>query len=284
MPEKWQTEYRNSRNDRNKRSIDSSAGFSIVRHGREIDLIKSPYHAKHWTDAWYRVEIRFEPELDEVFGVTHTKQHARIVSGSPLYEKLKADITANVSTMKDMIVARGKQSHKTKQTDRAEEAAKVVQPRLKPISELENKSEFDVQSEVNEYIEQQQQLKELDEQSTRELHTRLTEYEVLFEFESLPGYGSFYRTKIVGRSIIVLLNTDHPFYNRVFVRLENESPIAKTGVELLLMTLARSEVMSSDDGRDWYEDQRQEWSQQLKIFMSQVEELDPADVDDELVF
>lgn len=25
-----------------------------------------------------------------------------------------------------------------------------------------------------------------------------------------------------------------------------------------------------------YKDQRQEWSQQLKIFMSQVEELDPA--------
>ena len=48
------------------------------------------------------------------------------------------------------------------------------------------------------------------------------------------------------------------------------------------MTLVRSEVMASEEGRDWYEDQRQEWSQQLKIFMSQVEELDPADVDEAL--
>jgi hypothetical protein len=286
LPAIWQEKYggnqKDAKKERNKRFIDSSAGFSIVRHGREIDLIKSPYHAKHWTDAWYRVEIRFEPELDEVFGVTHTKQHARITSGSPLYEKLKPEITANVSTMKDMIVSRGKKSHKTKRTDRAEQAAKSVQPRLKPIIELQAKSEFEVQSEVKDYVEQQQQFNELDSKEVAELQTRLAEYEVLFEFESLPG-APFYRTKIVGRSIIVLLNTDHPFYNRVFMRLENESPIAKTGVELLLMTLARSEVMASDEGREWYQEQRQEWSQQLKVFMSQVEELDPADMDEELV-
>ena len=281
LPEAWQVTYRKDKKQRRKRRIDSSAGFSIVRHGREVDVIKSPFHAKHWTDAWYRVEIRFEPELDEVFGVTHTKQHAKIVAGSPLHEKLKDDVTANVETMKGMIVSRGKLSHKTKQTTLAEKAAKIVQPRLKPIDKLEEKADHDVQSEVKDYITRQQQFKDLDNKQVEELENRLTEYEVLFEFESLPG-APFYRNKIVGRSIIVLLNTDHPFYNRVFMRLENESPIAKTGVELLLMTLARSEVMASDEGRDWYEDQRQEWSQQLKIFMSQVEELDPADADEAL--
>lgn len=66
---------------------------------------------------------------------------------------------------------------------------------------------------------------------------------------------------------------------RIYDQHDYESPIAKIGVELLLMTLARSEVLTSDEGRDWNPDQRQEWSQQLKIFMSEVEEVDPADVD-----
>ena len=108
LPESWQTEAKSDKDSRKSRYIDATSGFSIVRHGREIDLIKSPYHAKHWTDAWYRVEIRFEPELDEVFAVTHTKQHAKISNGSSLYERMRPIITANVATMKDMIIARGK--------------------------------------------------------------------------------------------------------------------------------------------------------------------------------
>jgi hypothetical protein len=82
IPEEWQLKHNKDREFLRTRHIDGTTGFSIVRARREIDLIKSPYHAKHWTDTWYRVEIRFDPELDELFGVTHTKQHAKIRAGS----------------------------------------------------------------------------------------------------------------------------------------------------------------------------------------------------------
>ena len=274
LPEHWQTTFNKDSKARSSRYIDSTAGFSMVRHGREVDLIRSPFHAKHWTDSWYRVEVRFEPELDEVFGVTHTKQHARIVNGTPIFERLKNVILPNVNTMKAMIVARGKKSHKAR-ADRAEIAANNVLPRLKPLEDLAQKPEAVSAQEISDYVESQR-AKGLPDEMIADLEQRLTDFQLLVEMESLPG-APFYRSKIVGSSIIVLLNTDHLFYDRIFKRLENESPVAKTGVELLLMTLARAEVLASPECRDWYEDQRQEWSQHMKVFLGQLDEVDPTE-------
>jgi hypothetical protein len=73
-----------------------------------------------------------------------------------------------------------------------------------------------------------------------------------------------------------MLNTAHPFYERVYRRLERESPIGKTGVDLLHMALARSEVTASDEAREWYDAQRHEWSQNLKLFTYQLPEYDSS--------
>lgn len=61
-----------------KRGYDiiNGAGVSVVRAGREIAY---GWHfmgrkRRQNYDDWWRCEIRFEPELDEWFGVTHSKQ------------------------------------------------------------------------------------------------------------------------------------------------------------------------------------------------------------------
>lgn len=268
LPEQWQVGI--DKKDRQKRHVDTTAGFSIVRAWREIDIIKSPYHAKHWTDAWYRVEIRFDPELDEVFGVTHTKQHASISRGSAIYERMREAIVANVTTLKDTIIARGKTAHIAKAI-RAEEAVQRVSPRLKPVEELLEKADSQVAAEVKEFVEQSGLDKSKEERD--QLEARLSKYTMLIEYELLPG-APFYRTKVVGRSIVVLLNTAHFFYERVYRRIEEESPLGKTGVDLLLMALSRCEALGGDEVRTWYDDQRQEWSQHIKAFVQQLDEPD----------
>lgn len=281
LPEDWQVAMANGRSakeNRQRRQIDATSGYSIVRARREIDLIKSPYHARHWTDAWYRVEIRFEPELDEVFGVTHTKQHAKISSGSSVYERLGTAIIANVNTLKDMIIARGTKAHHaaTAKTARAEETVGKLAPRLKPIDELTDKPASEVQQEVKDFIEDRRMSTDATPEVMTELEERLTKYPVVIEYEALPG-APFYRTKMVGRSVVVLLNTRHPFYDRLYRRMEQESPIGKTCIDLTLMALARSEALASEDAREWYGDQRQEWSQHMKVFLEQIEEAPQGD-------
>lgn len=282
LPEEWQTKWGNgksARENRKRRQIDTTTGYSIVRARREIDLIKSPYHARHWTDAWYRVEIRFEPELDEVFGVTHTKQHARIAPGSSVYEKLGTAIIANVNTLKDMIISRGTKAHQATRAKaaRAEETVGKLTPRLKPIEGVLAKSADDVEREVKQFVEDRRASTDAPDEAMQELEDRLTKYPVVIEYEALPG-APFYRTKMVGRSVVVLLNTRHPFYDRLYRRMEQESPIGKTCMDLTLMAIARSEALATDEVREWYGDQRQEWSQHMKVFLEQVEET-PQDED-----
>ena len=271
LPEEWQVNAH--KKELQRRHVVSTSGFSIVRARREIDLIKSPYHAKHWTDTWYRAEIRFDPELDEVFGVTNTKQHASIKRGSAIFERLRQAITANVATLKDTIVARGKKAHVVR-TVRAEESVQRVVPRLKPVEELTEKTDSQVAAEVKEFVAQTGFDKSNEER--KRLEERLSKYPVLIEYEHLPG-APFYRTKVVGRSIVVLLNTAHRFFERVYRRIEQESPLGKTGVDLLLMALSRSEALGGDEVRTWYDDQRHEWSQHVKAFVEQLDEPEPGE-------
>src|SRR5439155_19936139 len=68
------------------------AGVSIVRAGREIDygwFFMGQKRRENYDD-WWRCEVRFEPALDELFGVTHTKQ---VIQPR---EKLLAAITPDV--------------------------------------------------------------------------------------------------------------------------------------------------------------------------------------------
>lgn len=62
--------------EKRKHKITQRAGCTILRTGREIDygwFFMGTKRRENYDD-WWRCEIAFEPDLDELFGVTHTKQ------------------------------------------------------------------------------------------------------------------------------------------------------------------------------------------------------------------
>ena len=65
-----------SNEKKNDLGIAKNAGVSIVRAGREIDYgwYFMGTKRKENYDDWWRCEVAFTPELDELFGVTHNKQ------------------------------------------------------------------------------------------------------------------------------------------------------------------------------------------------------------------
>ena len=65
-----------SNEKKNDLGIAKNAGVSIVRAGREIDYgwYFMGTKRKENYDDWWRCEVAFTPELDELFGVTHSKQ------------------------------------------------------------------------------------------------------------------------------------------------------------------------------------------------------------------
>jgi hypothetical protein len=53
-----------------------NVGVSVLRLGRELEL--DPTWASTDTrERWWGIEVEFEPALDDIFGVTNNKQHAR---------------------------------------------------------------------------------------------------------------------------------------------------------------------------------------------------------------
>ena len=70
----------------------NNLGVSIVRAGRELDLDRSWTNSYNPVERWWGVEVEFPPALDEVFGVTNSKQSATIFSGMSQFDwKQEAD-------------------------------------------------------------------------------------------------------------------------------------------------------------------------------------------------
>ncbi|MGW2628518.1 ATP-binding protein [Streptomyces chattanoogensis] len=55
-------------------------GVSLIRADRELDLDKGWVSAYDPVERWWGIEIEFDPQLDEVFGVTNNKQSATAFS------------------------------------------------------------------------------------------------------------------------------------------------------------------------------------------------------------
>ena len=68
-----------SNEEKRQLGVINGAGVSIVRAKREIDFgwfFMGSKRRENYDD-WWRCEIRFDPVLDEAFGITHTKQQIR---------------------------------------------------------------------------------------------------------------------------------------------------------------------------------------------------------------
>jgi hypothetical protein len=92
-----------SNEKKNDLGIAKNAGVSIVRAGREIDYgwYFMGTKRKENYDDWWRCEVAFTPELDELFGVTHSKQKinpTRLLSSilTPEIERIARELNSRV--------------------------------------------------------------------------------------------------------------------------------------------------------------------------------------------
>lgn len=264
LPEEWQR--RKSKKEMQKRGIDRSRGFSIVRAGREIDYGYFRLRSRHWTDSWWSCEISFNPAHDELFGVTHTKQQAKL--SEQIRTTIEKDINANIATLADIIVSRGKKQHAAN-TKMAEKIAKEQDKFLRTSPAIRDKQPEVISKEIREYAEE----KATDEKPLEDIMNDLKERPFLMDFENLPG-APFYRVRTYGKSTVVTLNREHPFFEKLYEPLCDSAPASKTALELLLFALAKSETLTDKDGHVWYKAQRAEWSRVLSVYLDGIVSLD----------
>lgn len=243
--EKW---HALSNEEKNLNGISKGAGVSVIRAGREIDFgwYFMGTKRKENYDDWWRCEVSFSPELDELFGVTHTKQKinpTEILESilSPDLERVARDLNGLVR--KRYLAVRGG-SKEFKSTAVATDKEHL----MKPVA-LKGKLSSNGHS-------LQRNLSRLGYQ----IDDRVLE-EV-----------SFYAPSLVRDNLTLILNRDHTFFQKVYKPLLDaktaDPALVLEHVQLLLLAAARAECsLRSKEEKIAIQRLRETWSNALTAFL-----------------
>jgi hypothetical protein len=246
-------------------------GLLICREHRQIDCISPPFTKFQNNDVGVKIEIDFDPELDEFFGITTAKQ--QITIAEEMWEKLKhggkggGDLYALIKSMR----AR-REEIKDKLVAAAENGANQEQARASIVA-MEETEKFKGKSPPQTLAQHRDAQKNLEraaqkeaektgkpkEVVLRELEEKTTKRRWEVTFEAIPE-GAFYRPERLGERKRIIVNTDHPFFAKIY----DARPDGRAALEVLLFVLGERELESDGDAETFYKAERQKWSERLR--------------------
>lgn len=259
-----------------------NTGISFVRAGREIDFgafgfldSSEPRH------RWWGAEIRFEPVLDELFGVTNNKQEVRAIkrldpdmiemladaeSQGDYRGKLLLDINKilneNISAMMRIIKGRREGANKLKEkrglTQRVNEDVKKS---ASPTESAQHASELTTEEKVQERVKLLLNDDASLSQGDAEIIASATiDYKVDLQTADWPGQ-LFLDRRPVANASVGIINRNTNFYDKFWVYLEeNSDRKGFEALEVLMMSLVRAEdELVREYDREIFERFRERW-------------------------
>lgn len=261
-------------------------GISIVRANREIDFgqfdfyenINQPEH------RWWGCEIRFNPELDEAFGVANNKQHVELrrvekddYAGEeviPVWAQLYPIVHDTINAM----YAANKETRKN-----ARKLVHVVTPAVQIINMAEEGQEEDPGSATSEIRNNtsidilvqktKEQLKEQGiENPTQDDINSYMHNKVNVVHKNLGRTAGLFDYSFELGSCLVTFNMDHIFYKTTLSKIF-ESVDTKTAIELLVASL----VKAIDETKMSQEEQNDNliatWNEKLRKYINEQQNL-----------
>ena len=257
-------------------------GISIVRADREIDFgqfdfyenVNQPQH------RWWGCEIRFNPELDEAFGVANNKQHVELRRVEPndyIDEEVKPVWAQLYDIIHDTISAMYAQNKKTR------ENARTVQDILTPTAEIINSAEEEIDDDVvsatdevkqttskEELIEKTKEelIKQGIENPTEEDATSYMNNKVNVVHKNLGKTAGLFDYSFELGSCLVTFNMDHIFYKSTLEDIF-KSVDAKIAFELFVASL----VKAVDETKKSQEEENDNliaiWNEKLRRYINE---------------
>lgn len=245
-----------SNEDKRSRGISNGAGVSIVRGQREVDFGWFFMGAKRREnyDDWWRCEVRFNPELDDAFGITHTKQQIR--PKEYLLEALQPILEETAKALNSRV----RQKHLNLKTEKtgveAERLANKRHDRLKPIPKSKG---FNSDS------------KNLLDLAKRHIRVRdaLSDKSLGIKYllvQDEQDAGPFYQPIISDGILVAVLNSNHLFFRKFYEPLVGQTSMdparASHTMNLMLLAATRAEaIFKNPNERKTLVKFRKEWSQ-----------------------
>lgn len=240
-----------SNEEKRRYGIAKGAGVTVLRAGREIDRgwFFMGSKRKENYDDWWRCEVSFEPELDELFGVTHTKQEIRPT------ETLLSILVPDIERIARELNARARREFfAVKKRERRRESEKVAE-------------RYDSLIEPPRLRGKQHDI--LGVRLKRGSRGRVAGLEYRLKFKQLSS-SCFYEQEIEGLRLTVALNDTHPFVRSAYIAKGGALSEIQDNLELMVLAAARAELLIAKDtqGKKWAQAFRQSWSNILATFLS----------------
>lgn len=253
-------------------------GLLICRGGRQIDCIQPRKPFINY-DRNLKIEIDFDPELDEFFGVTTAKQ--QIVLGQQMWEKLEGEgrecgalislikgMRARRSLLKDELNARldereaeeGAPRQSIQAMERTEDYKALPAPEPSKAQREQAERNLEREARARAEIEKTSEQEMIDKVRAE---TKARRWEI--KVESIPE-GPFFRPVRLGEQKRVIINSSHPFYQKLYDSARESQP----ALQVLLMVLAEAELESLEQHEQFYRSQRNRWSERLKFALDDL--------------
>ena len=245
-----------SSEEKRERGITNASSVSVMRADREIDrgwFFMGGKRRENYDD-WWRCEVRFDPVLDELFGITHSKQ--AIVPSEDLLQVLVPDLepigralNSRVRQRFDLVKATAPLGAAERQAGRAEESLPSMPRRRDVVPDG---------------------LKDLVRMADQAFGTGTAPYQIVAT--ELPSTAAFEIVVREGR-LLLLLNARHPLYRDLYGPLAasestRDQEVAKQ-VALAVLAAARAEVSTWRRAeRTQVRSFRQTWADVLATFMN----------------
>lgn len=262
-------------------------GIFITRHDRYIETWRPRVQGISWNIYMRQVcvHLDFPPELDEMFGITPDKQTI-----APREEVINALESRGIfKAMKDLYKVVD-QERKRLKAQRSAEVSKdeqgrsvaeqvmdkfetMVRPSPKSDEDL-NKKREEARKNLERAIKERAAKANVPEDSIRDTVIADTESKRFkVELASLGQWGPFYLPIEQGLQLTLQINVDHKFFTEVYSRIPEDQLEIRTGIELLLFTLAWCETDATGDRAAFYINERTAWSQHLLTQINVQEDL-----------
>ena len=226
--------------DRDAVGLNANPRFSILkdyhgiifsRNGRLIDVqTRTPWTSFINNDRYIRVELEFSASLDELFGVTTSKQQVTV---SPRIWDLLRE--AGVPKAIEQLRAKVRDA-------KLERRAKILSA-SDGVSKLSEKA-----------------MTESAQPSQLEFHDASTPYRM--RLENRPG-APFFRVEAAEGSCVVFVNMSHRFYSDLYDG-ELSTPTLRAALEVLLFSMGDVILMEDMPEREHYSTQIEKWSLRLE--------------------
>lgn len=275
LPREWRLEQGDGgRAEAKMRKIPENEGESILRAGREVFYDKIPnilgpkgasgYEER---DRFWGCEISFEPELDEYFQVRYIKRGIEPISSlrqklqeviGPVVKQLRKEISDEFKNNK------AKESKKKGSFRGAEEimekTSKTIPQAKKGLDISEEEANKKINDIAKSIVVQGKDAEEV-KQQREEKKKLLKENKYTIEPVSYPQ-NVFFETDYLLGNIIIKLNINHPFYEKIFVplcgRIDEDNDIEMTleqqrnrdAILLLILSYAQAEGMFINNNED----------------------------------